>query len=236
MTSSAPSASTARARSVAGSRTSARTGTPAASRARAVAPPCRPVAPVTRTGAESVDMRVSWCGRALNGGARHLSSATIRRTPPLSKLGGDAMPTQRADARRNYARIARRGRAGGRRARRRRVPGADRPHRRSRIGHRAPALPQPARAAGGGLPRADRGPVRPRPELAGAADARAALLDWLGALTTYAATIAGLADRADPRRDGSPTEAHVNCARRSSPRRANRCYAGPRGPVRWRRA
>jgi AcrR family transcriptional regulator len=45
-------------------------------------------------------------------------------------------------------------------------------------------------------------------ELAGAADARAALLDWLGALTTYAASARGMADALV--QDGMDDPEHVN--------------------------
>ncbi|MER8070543.1 helix-turn-helix domain-containing protein [Streptomyces sp. NPDC094034] len=45
-------------------------------------------------------------------------------------------------------------------------------------------------------------------ELTGAADARAALLDWLGALTTYAASARGMADALT--RDGMADPEHVN--------------------------
>ncbi|WP_329139742.1 TetR/AcrR family transcriptional regulator [Streptomyces sp. NBC_01476] len=45
-------------------------------------------------------------------------------------------------------------------------------------------------------------------ELAGAADARAALLDWLGALTTYAASARGMADAL--LQDGITDPEHVN--------------------------
>ncbi|MEV6424568.1 helix-turn-helix domain-containing protein [Streptomyces sp. NPDC051662] len=45
-------------------------------------------------------------------------------------------------------------------------------------------------------------------ELTGAADARAALLDWLGALTTYAASARGMADALT--QDGMDDPEHVN--------------------------
>ncbi len=86
-------------------------------------------------------------------------------------------------------------RGGGRRARRRGL--LERIARVAEViqlGDGAPALPRPECLAGGGVPRADRGAVRDAAASADAVDARAALLDWLEALTEYAASARGMAE------------------------------------------
>src|SRR5690348_2376851 len=125
-----------RARAFSGFRTSARTGMPAFRRARAVAPPCLPVAPVTRTG----DMGLLG---TISGGARHFVVATLAikwRPPPLLvpevvRAAVRRPPQLRAHPRRR--------RGGGRGARCRRVAGADRPDGGRRLGDGPPPLPEP---------------------------------------------------------------------------------------------
>ncbi|MGW1737793.1 TetR/AcrR family transcriptional regulator [Nocardia sp. NPDC001965] len=152
-------------------------------------------------------------GSTLNGGARHLCSARIRRTPPLSNIGDeDAMPDRRrADAQRNYTRILA-------------VAEAE-----VAANGAGASLEQIARTAGVGSATVRRHfptrhalleavsrerieALRGRAhELVDAADSRGALLEWLSDLVDYCVAARGLA--AALSYDGAADPVHENtCA------------------------
>ncbi|MEK8103928.1 TetR/AcrR family transcriptional regulator [Micromonospora sp. M12] len=72
-------------------------------------------------------------------------------------------------------------------------------------------------------------------ELADATDARAALLDWLTAVNGSVATIRGLATALTRDCTANPPRPTSTAPPRSSPRRANHSSAVPRRSARWHR-